>query len=88
MDWSSIYDESGDEDGDWTGFSSRLTPILENFSSRGKYTATICYIFTINYILGGYRECKVCILKLQVVPCAYLMSRECCYVFFNQLMDG
>ena len=60
MDWSSIYDESGDEDGDWTGFSSRLTPILENFSSRGKYTATICYIFTINYILGGYRECKVC----------------------------
>jgi amino acid permease len=52
MDWSAIYEETGDEDGDWTGFTSRLTPILENFSSRGKYTSTICYIFTINYILG------------------------------------
>jgi hypothetical protein len=35
MDWSAIYEETGDEDGDWTGFASRLTPILENFSSRG-----------------------------------------------------
>ena len=52
MDWSAIYDETGDEDGDWTGFSSRLTPILENFSSRGQYSPLICYIFTINYILG------------------------------------
>lgn len=53
MDWSSIYDEHGEEEGDWSGWTSgRLGPVLESFSQSGDYTPLICYFFTINYILG------------------------------------
>jgi amino acid permease len=53
MDWSSIYEEHGEEEGDWSGWASgRLAPVLESFSQSGGYTPLICYFFTINYILG------------------------------------
>lgn len=53
MDWSSIYEEHGEEEGDWSGWASnRLTPVLDSFSQSGSYTPLICYFFTINYILG------------------------------------
>ena len=53
MDWSSIYDEHGEEEGDWSGWASnRLTPVLDSFSQSGSYSPLICYFFTINYILG------------------------------------
>lgn len=44
MDWSAIYEETGDEDGDWAAFSNRLTPILENFSSRGVYMDLLFFV--------------------------------------------
>jgi hypothetical protein len=53
MDWSSIFDEHGEEEGDWSGWASnRLAPVLDSFSQSGSYTPLICYFFTINYILG------------------------------------
>ena len=52
MDWSSIYEEHGEETGDWSGWNFRLDPILESIASRGKYGPAVCYALTVNYILG------------------------------------
>eukprot|EP01041_Mallomonas_annulata_P007221 gene7221-14724_t len=52
MDWSSIYEEHGEEEGDWGGWISRLDPILEKFALNGKYGPAVCYALTVNYILG------------------------------------
>lgn len=53
MDWSSIYEENGEEEGDWTGWiGGRLAPVVESFSNSGQYTPMICFAFTVNYILG------------------------------------
>jgi hypothetical protein len=52
MDWSSIYENTGEELGDWYGFTGRLQPLLVNVASRGKYGTWACYSFTVNYILG------------------------------------
>ena len=48
MDWSSIFDESGDEDGSWPEehLESRITHVTETFSLGSKYTPLTCYIFT------------------------------------------
>jgi hypothetical protein len=53
MDWSSIFEEHGEEEGDWSGWApNRLAPVLDSFSQSGDYSPLICYFFTINYILG------------------------------------
>lgn len=54
MDWSSIYDEHGDEAGSWdeSHMDSRVTAVVDSFSSTRNYSPTICYMFTINYVLG------------------------------------
>lgn len=56
MDWSSVYEDEGEETGDWEreedeGPSSRAG-LIAAFGSDGKYTPFICYAFTVNYILG------------------------------------
>lgn len=52
MDWSSVFEDEGEEDGNWVReeISSR-TRILNIFGKDG-YTPLVCYAFTVNYILG------------------------------------
>ncbi|CAM9827583.1 unnamed protein product, partial [Ectocarpus fasciculatus] len=54
MDWSSIYEESGDEAGSWdeNHMDSRVTVVVDSFSSTRNYSPAICYMFTVNYVLG------------------------------------
>lgn len=54
MDWSSIYEESGDEAGSWdeNHMDSRVTVVVDSFSSTRIYSPAICYMFTVNYVLG------------------------------------
>jgi amino acid permease len=56
MDWSAIYDESGAEDGAWPGehnhVESRMSYVIETYSHLNKYSPWVCYMFTVNYILG------------------------------------
>jgi hypothetical protein len=54
MDWSSVFEETGDEAGEWerTEITNRLEPGIGNLSSDGKYNLNVMYAFTINYILG------------------------------------
>lgn len=52
MDWTSVYEDGGEEEGDWAlpKLTSARTGMLA--SLREGYTPTICYLFTVNYILG------------------------------------
>lgn len=52
MDWSSVFEDEGEEDGNWVReeISSR-TRIFGLFGKDG-YTPLVCYAFTVNYILG------------------------------------
>mmetsp|Transcript_4879 Transcript_4879/g.8675 ORF Transcript_4879/g.8675 Transcript_4879/m.8675 type:complete len:556 (-) Transcript_4879:276-1943(-) len=55
MDWSSIYEESGEERGQWNHvYETRLSRLTHVWAKDHKsaYTPIICYFFTINYILG------------------------------------
>lgn len=54
MDWSSVFEDEGEEDGNWTRSHepSSRTHMIEFFSLNGQYTPFICYAFTVNYILG------------------------------------
>jgi hypothetical protein len=54
MDWSTIFDEAGDEIGDWDRLlvTNRLDPVIEIAESQGRYNKTVMYTFTINYVLG------------------------------------
>ena len=52
MDWSSVYEEHGEEEGDWSSWSNRLDPLLEKIALKGKYSPMVCYALTVNYILG------------------------------------
>lgn len=56
MDWSAIYTESGAEDGAWPGehnhVESRMSYAIETYSHLNKYSPLVCYMFTVNYILG------------------------------------
>lgn len=54
MDWSTIFDEAGDEIGDWDRLlvTNRLDPVIEIVESQGRYNKTVMYTFTINYVLG------------------------------------
>jgi amino acid permease len=56
MDWSSVFDDQGEEEGDWEreDISSTRTGILLSLtnSNGNKYSPVICYAFTVNYILG------------------------------------
>lgn len=55
MDWSSVFEDEGDETGEWARSSNELSVassranVLSLFES---YTPLICYAFTVNYILG------------------------------------
>ena len=53
MDWSSVYDEDGDESGDYNRVEN--TPVSVRASildSLQVYNPYVCYAFTVNYILG------------------------------------
>jgi Transmembrane amino acid transporter protein len=53
MDWSSVYDEDGDESGDFNRVEN--TPVSVRASildSLQVYNPYVCYAFTVNYILG------------------------------------
>lgn len=56
MDWSRVFEDEGEEEGDWNKDNSQLSSranIIQTFSSiGGEYTPFICYAFTVNYILG------------------------------------
>ncbi|RYG64084.1 hypothetical protein EON64_14710 [archaeon] len=54
MDWSSVYEDEGKEQGDWgrEDAGSVRTQLIAQFSARGQYTPLTCYAFTVNYILG------------------------------------
>lgn len=54
MDWSSIYEEHGGEEGSWDHMDlrGRVTVVVDSFSSTRSYSPLICYMFTINYVLG------------------------------------
>eukprot|EP01031_Cornospumella_fuschlensis_P038297 gene38297-46540_t len=60
MDWSSVYEDEGEGQGDWAARGdgdredegSVRTKLIASFSARGQYTPLICYAFTVNYILG------------------------------------
>jgi len=55
MYWSTIYDETGDDEREMLRVTSRLDAAIEIMNSEGKYNKTIMYVFTVNYILGvGY----------------------------------
>lgn len=51
-DWSSVFEDEGEELGDWerTDSSSRMGMIT--MFGKGGYTPFVCYAFTVNYILG------------------------------------
>lgn len=52
MDWSSVFEDEGEEAGNWAReheLSSR-TSMLDKLN--GQYNHWICYAFTVNYILG------------------------------------
>jgi Transmembrane amino acid transporter protein len=53
MDWSSVYDEDGDESGEYNRVEN--TPVSVRASildSLQLYNPYVCYAFTVNYILG------------------------------------
>ncbi len=54
MDWSSVFEDEGEEDGDWTRGDdpSSRTGMLQSIGMQGNYGPLICYAFTVNYILG------------------------------------
>jgi len=51
MNWSSVYDASGEETGQWDReeYTSSRTGILQSLQN---YSPLVCYFFTVNYILG------------------------------------
>ena len=52
MDWNRVFEETGEEDGEWHENKIELftrTGFLHHFSH---YSPIICYCFTVNYILG------------------------------------
>jgi hypothetical protein len=56
MDWSSVYDDNVEEQGHWEDKVVRYdlrarTTILATFTTD-QFTPLICYLFTVNYILG------------------------------------
>lgn len=54
MDWSAVYDDVGEEEGDWVReeITSTRTGMLQHLKLEGHYGPVICYAFTVNYILG------------------------------------
>lgn len=54
MDWSAVYDDMGEEEGDWEreDVTSARTGMLHVLQMEGKYGPVVCYAFTVNYILG------------------------------------
>ncbi|OWZ14876.1 Transmembrane protein [Phytophthora megakarya] len=66
MDWSSVYDNSGEETGNWEDYgetrSSRNAhrllhrqaslPLVKQQQARAQYSPLVAYAFTVNYILG------------------------------------
>jgi amino acid permease len=54
MDWSSIYDEHGGETGSWDHMDlrGRITVVVDSYISTRSYSPLICYLFTVNYVLG------------------------------------
>lgn len=54
MDWSAVYEDVGEEDGDWDReeINSTRTGMLQALQLEGNYGPFICYAFTVNYILG------------------------------------
>lgn len=54
MDWSAVFDDGGEEEGDWTReeITSTRTGMLQHLKLEGGYGPVICYAFTVNYILG------------------------------------
>ncbi|KAH7468899.1 hypothetical protein PRIC1_010012 [Phytophthora ramorum] len=66
MDWSSVYENSGEEQGNWEDYgetrSSRNAhrllhratslPLVKQQDSSAQYSPVVAYAFTVNYILG------------------------------------
>lgn len=54
MDWSSVFEENGEEAGDWerSDIINRLEPLIDLLSNDGRYTKNVMFAFTINYVLG------------------------------------
>jgi hypothetical protein len=53
MDWSSIYEENGNESGDFDRADSKTVSVRTGIlDSLQVYNPYVCYAFTVNYILG------------------------------------
>jgi hypothetical protein len=77
MDWSAVYEDMGEEEGDWEReeVSSTRTHMLQILQLEGKYGPVVCYAFTVNYILGvgclgipyAFLQCGIVLGSLLVV---------------------
>ena len=82
MDWSAVFEDVGEEEGDWTRdeVSSARTGILQLLQLEGSYGPGICYAFTVNYILGvgclgipyAFLKCGILLGSLLTVFIAYV----------------
>mmetsp|Transcript_22070 Transcript_22070/g.28574 ORF Transcript_22070/g.28574 Transcript_22070/m.28574 type:complete len:541 (+) Transcript_22070:107-1729(+) len=55
MDWSSIYEDTGEENGEWASLYETRLSVLTHFFAKDHengYTPLVCYFFAINFILG------------------------------------
>eukprot|EP01038_Epipyxis_sp_PR26KG_P003962 gene3962-5681_t len=54
MDWSSVFEDEGEEEGNWDRTDETCSTrigMLQDFTEES-YTPMVCYAFTVNYILG------------------------------------
>jgi hypothetical protein len=82
MDWSSVFEDGGEEEGDWTRdeITSSRTGMLEILKSEGNYGPLTCYAFTVNYILGvgclgipyAFLQCGVLLGTVSVITLSYV----------------